>query len=84
MINMSHVSALPSSQPGLDESAVEAAQYALRAFSYGVQEIDVMDAAVCAVGAVAVARVVYFAAKHPSSLGLLQRVLTLLKRVKKS
>lgn len=81
---MSHVSALPSSEPTLDQSAVEAAQYALQAFSfYNVQDIDVMDAAVGVVGAAAVARLVYLAAKHPSLVDSLQRMLSLLKRVKK-
>lgn len=77
---MSHVSALPVSTPSLDESAAEAAQYALQAFSYGFREIDVMDATVCAVSAAALLRVVYLAAKHPSSFHLLQRALALLKR----
>lgn len=79
---MSHVSALPVSKPGLDESAAEAAQYALQAFSYGFQEIDIVDAAVGAVSAAAVLRVVYLAAKHPSSVNLLQRAVSLLRRVK--
>ena len=79
---MSHVSALPVSKPSLDETAAEAAQYALQAFSYGFHEIDVMDATVCAVSAAAVFRVLYLAAKHPSSVYLLQRALNLLKRIK--
>lgn len=81
---MSHVSALPTSKPGLDETAVQAAHYALQAFSFSdVQDIDAMDAAVGVIGFVAVARIVYLAAKHPSSVGLLQRVLFFLKKVKK-
>jgi len=81
---MSHVSALPSSEPTLDQSAVEAAQYALRAFSfYSVQDIDIMDATVGVVSAAAVARLVYLAANHPSLIDSLQKMLSLLKRVKK-
>ena len=79
---MSHVSALPVSKPSLDEGAAEAAQYALQAFSYGSRGIDAMDATVCAVSAAAVLRGVYLAAKHPSSVYLLQRALVLLNRIK--
>ena len=81
---MSHVSALPSSEPKLDQSAVEVAQYALQAFSFsGVQDIDMMDAAVGVVGAAAVARLVYLTANHPSLIDTLHKMLSLLKRVKK-
>ena len=77
------MSALPSSEPTLDQAAVEVAQYALKVFSFSnVQDIDMMDAAVGVVGAAAVARLAYLAANHPSSVGLLQRALSLLQRVK--
>lgn len=80
---MSHVSALPSSSPSLDQSAVEAAQYALKAFSFAeIESVDVMDAAVVVVGAAAVARMVYLAAKHPSSVEWLQKVVALLKSIR--
>lgn len=79
---MSHVSALPSSAPSLDQSAVEAAQYALQAFSLAdVPNVDVVDAAVSVVGAAAVARMLYIAAKHPTSLDLLQKALAVLKKI---
>ena len=72
---MSHVSALPNSPPSrLDESAAEAAQYALQAFSGGVKDVDAMDAAVGVVGVVAVARLAYYAVQHPSVLQLLSKV----------
>jgi len=62
---MSHVSALPNASPSLDASAAEAAHYALQAFSGGIQDVDAMDAAVVAVGAVAVGRLIYQAFQNP-------------------
>ena len=79
---MSHVSALPAPSHGFDETAVEAAQLALQAVSDNFYNTDVMDVTVTLVGAAAVARIVYEAAKHPSTLSALTRLVHLFRKVK--
>ena len=67
---MSHVSALPeASSSGLDETAVEAAQYALKTLSDNFFKTDAFDATVRIVGVAAMARIMYSALQHANAFG---------------
>lgn len=73
---MSHVTALPAPEPAsFDESAAEVAHYAIAT----LQEMDVVDATVTAVGFFAVARFIYAYAKQPGAVSHLWSLVSLAK-----